>query len=150
MMAPSTEEEMEDPEFEEEVVEPEAAEEEVEETLSFAKFANRYMEEDVLTPPNMVDTAKGLTSHPTQPPKKIEKTNTPAKMPTKKGPSAALTAKPSKPPKKMENLGKTPKSDKKAAPSAALTAKPGKPKQKIEKIKTPEIPAEYKKGGAKG
>jgi len=120
------------------------------EGFKFAKTANRYMEEDILTPPSMVDTTGGLTKNPSAPPKKMEKTNTPEKMATKAGPSASLTAKPGKPPKKSEKVGSVPKSDKKAAPSASLTSKPSKPKEKVEKVKSPDIPAEYKKGGAKG
>jgi len=122
--------------------EPEDAD--VEESFSFANLANRYMEEDILTPPSMVDTTGGLTKNPSAPPKKMEKTNTPEKSPTKAGPSASLTAKPGKPPKKSEKAGSVPKSDKKAAPSASLTANPSRPKQKVEKIKSPEIPKEYK------
>jgi len=129
----------------------EEMEEMAEEGLSFAKLANRYMEMDEEEIYNASDhSADGFTSNPSKPKEKIEKVPSAPKSPSKPAPSGNYTKSPSKPKHKMEPAGKVPKSDKKAAPSGNYTKSPSKPKEKIEKVPSPQIPSEYKKGGARG
>ena len=104
----------------------------------YNRMANYYLEE-------MEDnSANGFTQKPAAPPKKMEKTGPIPPSLKKAPPSASLTAKPSKPKEKLEQSGKVPPSLKKAGPKAALTAKPSKPNGKLEKVKSAEIPKEFK------
>ena len=124
----------------EEESEPAEAEEETqEESLIFAKFANRYMDldEDALTAPKMATTqGGGLTSKPGV----INQTITPVKPAPKtatvKGPTAALTANPSKPGGKIEKVPSAPSAATKKGPAASLTATPKAPPKKVEKVKS--------------
>jgi len=122
-----------------------------EESLSFTKLANRYMdlEEDALSPPSMLNTQSGgLTSKVGMPPEKLEK---PGKVPsseTKPGPESALTAKATPPKEKVEPAGKAPTAKTKPGPDQKLTSKPKAPPRKVEKVSAPkEMP---KKNSLKG
>ena len=108
------------------------------ESLSFAKLANRYMdlEEDALSSPSMLNTQSGgLTSKPGV----INQTITPIKSAPKaatvKGPTSALTAKPSKPGEKLEKVPSAPTAPAKKGPQQTLTSKPKAPPKKVEKVK---------------
>lgn len=132
-----SEEEFEEPsEAEEEVEETETGEEVEEESLSFAKLANRYLDEDVLTAPKMLMTqGGGLTSKVGKIDQTIMSIKPAPKAPVVKAPTAALTAKPGKPNQKVEKIPSAPSAPVKKGPQNAFSAKPKAPPKKVEKVK---------------
>lgn len=135
---------------EEEMEEPYSSEEEMDEPLdlskddsqyseSFIDMANRFLEEDKVLSPMI-----GLTSKPSDPPKKIDDVKKPKAEIKKQPNNSVTTAKPNKPPKKMEKVKKPATLVKKQTTNSVTTKTASKPKQKIDNVKSPEIPKEYK------
>lgn len=124
------------------------------EALSFAKIANRWMQEDdlqeALYDPTTNKKISGLTSQPGKIGQKIEKIPAPEKAKEVKGKAGNFTSKAAKPKTNIDNVSAPPKALTKPAPTGSFTKTPQKPKETVEKIKAPNIDPEYKKGGAKG
>lgn len=116
------------------------------------KYANMFfdvdpndetIEEESDAMANKSKENNAITAKPGHKPAQMDHPSAPPSH-KKNAPKGNYTAKPQKPKETVEPTGTAPKSDKKAAPSGSYTKKPGKPKEKVEKVKSPDIPSEYK------